>query len=343
MRKVEHEVAMEVIANELERHAQTLRGIQEADENLWSLIERALVVANRNEQNDLAKALAVILSARDMKAPGYECSVLDCAPGREMKPMAPKPPEFQPVVVECPFCGMMLHVGGPKPDWRCECANDAAVALMPIEIPSPAPGPTHHNERHEGAGPTASTGGGGVSEPDECTPTHPEDVPGEIEHPCYENPEYPENCDLFDGETREGWPTCLAKQKGLTWEKCSSGKLSPYHQEKTNPPAPPPVMLCNRAAQCLREGNGCGHATEHPYNTLEGCWDALFLMLTNRPERAAELMRGSPLPDHIWIGTSVEDQETADERIPHLGCTYPGQRCEPSPPPVAHSMPRTEE
>lgn len=50
-----------------------------------------------------------------------------------------------------------------------------------------------------------------------------------------------------------------------------------------------------------------------------------FLVLTKRPENvtarlgriadAGTLLRNNP---HVWIGTSVEDQKTADERIPHL-------------------------
>ncbi len=48
-----------------------------------------------------------------------------------------------------------------------------------------------------------------------------------------------------------------------------------------------------------------------------------FQVLTKRPERAADLLNDPPggttwpLPN-VWIGTSVEDQQRADERIPHL-------------------------
>lgn len=46
-----------------------------------------------------------------------------------------------------------------------------------------------------------------------------------------------------------------------------------------------------------------------------------FPCLTKRPQRVKDLV---PLgwfedwPENVWIGTSVEDQKTADERIPHL-------------------------
>lgn len=43
-----------------------------------------------------------------------------------------------------------------------------------------------------------------------------------------------------------------------------------------------------------------------------------FLILTKRPQFAAEWLGSDQLIPNIWIGTSVEDQKTADERIPHL-------------------------
>lgn len=48
-----------------------------------------------------------------------------------------------------------------------------------------------------------------------------------------------------------------------------------------------------------------------------------FLLLTKRPENILKMVPPEWLgegkwPAHIWIGTTVEDQKTADERIPHL-------------------------
>lgn len=45
------------------------------------------------------------------------------------------------------------------------------------------------------------------------------------------------------------------------------------------------------------------------------------LVLTKRTERMKEYLRDldrPPLPLNVWIGTSVEDQQRAEERIPHL-------------------------
>lgn len=53
-----------------------------------------------------------------------------------------------------------------------------------------------------------------------------------------------------------------------------------------------------------------------------------FLLLTKRPENVMGIVTRHDcsttpgynwsFPDNLWIGTSVEDQKTADERIPHL-------------------------
>lgn len=46
-----------------------------------------------------------------------------------------------------------------------------------------------------------------------------------------------------------------------------------------------------------------------------------WLLLTKRPERIMELVPDgwrATFPPNVWIGTSVENQATADERIPHL-------------------------
>jgi protein gp37 len=59
-----------------------------------------------------------------------------------------------------------------------------------------------------------------------------------------------------------------------------------------------------------------------------------FQVLTKRPERMAAFVNDywpTP-PPNVWLGTSVENQEAADERIPHLQATPAAVRflsCEP--------------
>ena len=64
-----------------------------------------------------------------------------------------------------------------------------------------------------------------------------------------------------------------------------------------------------------------------PKDHLVQIWDTMVMadwhiyqILTKRPHRAAHLIGELelPLPEHIWIGTSVENQVFADNRIPAL-------------------------
>jgi len=46
-----------------------------------------------------------------------------------------------------------------------------------------------------------------------------------------------------------------------------------------------------------------------------------FIILTKRPDRMAEYFKyldGQPVPPNVWLGVTVENQRTADERIPIL-------------------------
>lgn len=59
-----------------------------------------------------------------------------------------------------------------------------------------------------------------------------------------------------------------------------------------------------------------------------------YQVLTKRPERMCEYFHGKhrTVPDNVWLGTSVEDQRTAEERIPWLIGTKTPVRwlsCEP--------------
>lgn len=69
----------------------------------------------------------------------------------------------------------------------------------------------------------------------------------------------------------------------------------------------------------------------HLFGVFASRKDVTFLCLTKRPERAATLLGSVRFPydvrstghldwplANVWLGTSVENQEAADERIPHL-------------------------
>lgn len=58
------------------------------------------------------------------------------------------------------------------------------------------------------------------------------------------------------------------------------------------------------------------------FESIENCWWHVFQILTKRPDRMAAYTRRNWLPAYqpqfIWLGTSCENQKTADERIPIL-------------------------
>jgi protein gp37 len=53
------------------------------------------------------------------------------------------------------------------------------------------------------------------------------------------------------------------------------------------------------------------------FNVMGLCPQHLFIILTKRPERMKALAPDPPLPN-VWLGVSVEDQVTADKRVPLL-------------------------
>ena len=60
----------------------------------------------------------------------------------------------------------------------------------------------------------------------------------------------------------------------------------------------------------------------------------IWMLLTKRPEKAASFFRlhGGRAPDNVWVGTTVENQEQADRRIPELLTIHARVRflsCEP--------------
>jgi protein gp37 len=60
--------------------------------------------------------------------------------------------------------------------------------------------------------------------------------------------------------------------------------------------------------------------------------DVTWQVLTKRPDRMAQFFNGIGCPPSVWLGTSVENQAAADDRIPHLLRTPAAVRflsCEP--------------
>lgn len=63
-------------------------------------------------------------------------------------------------------------------------------------------------------------------------------------------------------------------------------------------------------------------ARERLFRLIEETANLDWLLLTKRPQNVmwhfGSMWWGGRIPANVWIGTSVEDQKTADERMPHL-------------------------
>lgn len=54
------------------------------------------------------------------------------------------------------------------------------------------------------------------------------------------------------------------------------------------------------------------------FDVIEKCPQHIFQILTKRPERMRDYSISNPFPKNVWAGVSVENQGTAEERIPLL-------------------------
>jgi protein gp37 len=99
---------------------------------------------------------------------------------------------------------------------------------------------------------------------------------------------------------------------------------NPLRWSKESPGA---RVFCASLADIFENYRGDGSAPDHPpsldpwrndlFDLIEKTPNLEWLLLTKRPQNAAKFLR-KRLPGNIWIGTSVEDQKAADQRVPHL-------------------------
>ncbi|KKN08327.1 hypothetical protein LCGC14_1057900 [marine sediment metagenome] len=106
-----------------------------------------------------------------------------------------------------------------------------------------------------------------------------------------------------------------------------SGKWSTnvyFHQKELCTPRlwkkPSTIFVCSMS-DLFHEGVQ-GEALDKIFDAMEDHYRHTYLILTKRPERMRDYLSkrwtGAFQPQFIWAGTSVEDQERADERIPLL-------------------------
>ncbi len=90
----------------------------------------------------------------------------------------------------------------------------------------------------------------------------------------------------------------------------------PLHWKK------PRMIFVNSMSDLFHEDIPFEFITEI-FRVIDGCKRHTFQILTKRPNIAIEYLSDInggkySLPDNVWLGVSVEDQVTADERIPLL-------------------------
>jgi protein gp37 len=126
-----------------------------------------------------------------------------------------------------------------------------------------------------------------------------------------------ENCTPVSRGCDHCWSRAMGGRFGRPWD----GKTVRFREDRIEIPfqvkRPTIFTLWNDLFHEAVTDAQIAHALEVVQRTPRH----LFLVLTKRPERVAEnfqvvgRVRG---PTNVWIGTSVEDQAAADERIPRL-------------------------
>ena len=83
----------------------------------------------------------------------------------------------------------------------------------------------------------------------------------------------------------------------------------------------PALVFCSSMADVFEDRPELVPHRERLWELIEATPHLIWQLLTKRPWNARVLTRFRyfhGLPDNVWIGTTVEDQQRADERIPHL-------------------------
>ncbi|WP_216586639.1 DUF5131 family protein [Streptomyces brasiliscabiei] len=81
----------------------------------------------------------------------------------------------------------------------------------------------------------------------------------------------------------------------------------------------PTRVFCASMADVFEDHPQVTEARDRLWQLIEQTPWLRWQLLTKRPENIAAMAPwGDTWPDHVWIGTSVENQRYAEERIPHL-------------------------
>lgn len=78
-------------------------------------------------------------------------------------------------------------------------------------------------------------------------------------------------------------------------------------------------VFCASMADVFENRSDLNEARSRLWTLIEATPMLDWLLLTKRPEHVLKLTRwGAEWPENVWLGTTVENQEWADKRMPHL-------------------------
>lgn len=78
-------------------------------------------------------------------------------------------------------------------------------------------------------------------------------------------------------------------------------------------------VFCASMADVFENRADLNDARTRLWELIDATPNLDWLLLTKRPEHVAKLAKwGNSWPDNVWLGTTVENQEWADKRMPHL-------------------------
>lgn len=117
----------------------------------------------------------------------------------------------------------------------------------------------------------------------------------------------------------EGWAKRTGQSGLWRGERRRTSAANWRKPLKWNRETPGARVFCSSLADVFEERD----------DLIEWRWDLMrliretptlmWLLLTKRPDHMARWFeRVDTVPENVWVGTTVEDQQRADERIPHL-------------------------
>jgi len=99
----------------------------------------------------------------------------------------------------------------------------------------------------------------------------------------------------------------------LKWNRLSAEGIARGERRKR--------VFCASLADVFEDARGLNDLRSELWDVIEQCTSLDWQLLTKRPQR---ILRCLPvwwhrrMPEHVWIGTSIENQEMADLRVPEL-------------------------